>query len=71
MNELELEANEFIQTTTLFLSVKNGFIAGATSKYVEKQKLEFAISLLLQLRSAPTSEIDKKVFQLEQKISEL
>ena len=53
------------------LKLQQGFIAGATSTYAEKQKLEFAIKLLLQLRAAPVSEIDNMVFEFEQKLSEL
>ena len=55
-------------------SLATGFIGGATSKYVEKQKLEFAIEQI--------KEIDKKCFggsntckakikKLEQKLKEL
>lgn len=36
--ELELEAINWIENTRQHISVKTGFIAGATSKYVEKQK---------------------------------
>lgn len=69
--ELELEAVDWVINTSQHKSVKNGFIAGATSKYVEKQKLEFAISLLLRLRAAPVSEIDNKVFELEEQLYKL
>ena len=53
------------------------FIAGATSKYVEKQKLEFAIEQLketgtLNFKGGFTSEkLNKKIKELEQKLSEL
>lgn len=61
-----------IPTTELEDSIfKQGFIDGAMSKYVEKQKLEFAISLLLRLRAAPVSEIDNKVFELEEQLYKL
>lgn len=79
--ELEAEAEEYADYNNEYIplsfggkyneSHKRTFIAGANSKYVERQKLEFAISLLLQLRSAPISEIDNKVFQLEKKLSEI
>lgn len=49
--ELEQEAVDWIINTSQHKSVKNGFIAGATSKYVEKQKLEFAIEQLNKLDS--------------------
>ena len=57
--------------------LERGFIAGATSKYVEKQKLEFAIEQLkeigtLNFKSGFTSEkLNKKIKELEQKLSEL
>ena len=77
--ELEIEAEKYawkkknpfskeLLANELVLASKTDFIAGATSKYVEKQKLEFAIGLLLQLRASPISEIDNKVEELEQKL---
>jgi hypothetical protein len=85
--ELELEAKHYSDSkefegydsqmrrdTFTRYSLKTAYIAGATSKYVEKQKLEFAIEQI--------KDIDKKCFggsntckakikELEQKLSEL
>lgn len=47
------------------------FIAGATSKYVEKQKLEFAIKQLKKCSHAPTIRLGIVLEELEQKLSEL
>ena len=57
--------------------LERGFIAGATSKYVEKQKLEFAIKQLketgsLNFKGEFTSrKLNQKIKELEQKLSEL
>ena len=69
--EAEKNAREFatkpinplnpIGTTTCSLSqwgYERGFIAGATSKYVERQKLEFAIEQLNKLDSVLQSKIE-------------
>ena len=76
--ELEQEAEKYTKGNypdyldkKEFGLVVEDFIAGAKSKYVEKQKLEFAISLLLRLRASSISEIDDKVFELEKKLLEL
>jgi hypothetical protein len=84
--ELELEAEKLYpvkKTGSMFMANREeinnyykqeGFIAGASSHYVEKQKLEFAIEQI--------KDIDKKCFggsntckakikELEQKLSEL
>lgn len=79
MEELELEALEYENS---FVGGANGteatdFIAGATSKWVEKQKLEFAIEQLKSVNYKPDSkffwltDIGKKIKKLEQKLSEL
>lgn len=52
------------------LKLQQGFIAGATSKYVERQKLEFAIEYLYLVRNS-CFDIDNRIEELEQKISEL
>ena len=44
------------------------FVAGATSKYVEKQKLEFA---MLMLNRAKDLDIKTVYFELQQKLKEL
>lgn len=77
--ELEFAAGNYADDTFGFSNesrfywkdCQRHFIAGATSKWVEKQKLEFAISLLLQLRASPISEIDNKVEEFEQKLSKI
>ena len=90
--ELELEAkkhldkhhnNEDIAYPELY-DQYNSFVAGATSKYVEKQKLEFAIEQLKYLE--PTdydveygssdlrrfrNELRKKIIEFKQRLSEL
>ena len=54
---------------------QEGFIAGATSKYVEKQKLEFAIEQLKKASMLITSQHERKanlrvIIELEQKLKE-
>jgi hypothetical protein len=79
--ELKLEAEEYIKSSKFesptghgMKEVKQAFIDGIKSKYVEKQKLEFAIEQI--------SEMDKKCFggsntckakikELEEKLEEL
>ena len=47
MNELEKKAEEeFDDNLYDFEKYRHGFIAGATSKYVEREKIEFAIEQL-------------------------
>ena len=57
---------------------QEGFIAGVTSKYVEKQKLEFAIKELMWVNILiPFAHqyakdcIENKIKELEQKLSEI
>ena len=86
--ELELEAEKYknkkgsIPTTELEDSIfKQGFIDGATSKYVEKQKLEFAKKELEKFRSKLggydflsgllKQELEIQIYELEQQLSEL
>lgn len=64
-----------------YLIFNEGFIAGATSKYVEKQKIQFAIEQLNQLknkfdslgifRGAIKKHIDIQYTILQQKLNEL
>lgn len=76
--ELELEAEQYedlIDRSEDGL-VKETFIAGATSKYVERQKLEFAIEQLKSLGNVhdecvTSQRIRNKIKELEQKLSEL
>lgn len=56
------------------MKLQEGFIAGATSKYVEKQKLEFAIEQLkpyLEWNNEISISIERDIKKLEQKLSEL
>ena len=81
--ELEAEANFHAKDEPfgdIHLAKINSFIAGATSKYVEKQKLEFAIEQLKKLKEdevydkikyVESSIIDYELMKLEQKLSEL
>ena len=91
--QLELEAEKIYpvnNTGSMFMPSRDqvnnsykqeGFIAGATSKYVGKKKLEFAIEQLEQLKSRYDSlaiyrgtikeYIDLQIKGLEQKLSEL
>lgn len=73
--ELELEAEKYAQEWGW--ETRTDFIAGATSKYVEKQKLEFAIEQLKSHIEHPTKpgyrrhDILNKIAELEQKIKKL
>lgn len=81
--ELELEAenygwrikrNEFsdpVKANELAKSASHDFIAGATSKYVEKQKLEFAIEQLNELEFNPKEHIVDFVLHIKNKIKKL
>ena len=65
-----------------YLAFNEGFIAGATSKWIEKQKLEFAIEQLNEIKSKMSffeisnmentlDNLHYKIQELEQKLSEL
>ena len=80
--ELEKEAKEYSHKTwdmvPTYMDTSSerensitDFIAGAKSKYVEKQKLEFAIELLNQLEFDPKEDILDFVLHIESKIKEL
>ncbi len=82
--ELELEAEKYRTSTINRMGIeRKGFIAGATSKYVEKQKLEFAIEQLKLIDEEKTTGTEhnsfydliemkeKAIKQLEQKLSQL
>lgn len=88
--ELEIEAEKYawkkknpfskeLLANELVLASKTDFIAGATSKYVEKQKLEFAIEQLeyIKIQCYNTRQfhaiilLDGKIKELEQKLFEL
>lgn len=80
--ELELEAEKLRQNQYIDGSIttwtkndwqscwKEGFIAGATSKYVEKQKLEFAIEQLKRFRESTFGKGVNVIQELEQKLKE-
>ena len=85
--ELEQEACDFAGNRSLGAGhgypsfeanlLERGYLAGATSKYVEKQKLEFAIDVLKSVNYQPDSkffwitDIGKKIKELEQKLNQL
>jgi len=83
MKELELEAEKLFpvnNTGSMFMANREqinnsykqeGFIVGVTSRYVEKQKLEFAIEQLKRFREATFGEGVDVIKELEQKLSEL
>lgn len=78
--KLETEAEHYahnyfeMHETNHYKALKQGYIAGATSKNVEKQKIEFAIE---QLRILPNENCNmffavvKKIEELEQKLLKL
>ena len=81
---IELEAKNWIKNTSQHLSIKNGFIAGATSeaakKYwytqFEKEKIHFAIEQLKYVKKMyPCSDqeecVNVMIKNLEQKLKEL
>ena len=79
--ELELEAEKYYKENVegeplTYETPINCFIAGATSKYVEKQKLEFAIEQLKKASMLIVSQHERKanlriIIELEQKLSKL
>ena len=82
MKELELEAEEYISDMDaefykdgisnyhIQQLAKKDFIAGATSKYVEKQKLEFAIEQLREFEAISWS-VTEKIEELEKQLNEI
>lgn len=72
--KLETEAEHYahnyfeMHETNHYKALKQGYIAGATSKYAEKQKLEFGMSVL---NTAKDLDIQTVYFKLKQKLSEL
>lgn len=81
--ELELEAEKYYKENVegeplTYETPIHCFIAGATSKYVEKQKLEFAIEQLRKIKIAVSDKnpftvynIAHQIQELEQKLSKL
>ena len=79
--ELELEAEKYYKENIegeplTYETPIHCFIAGATSKYVEKQKLEFAIEQLKKASMLIVSQHERKanlriIIELEQKLSKL
>lgn len=88
--ELELEAEQYENNLkcnpslsfeeAIYTKLSDAYIAGATSKYVEKQKLEFAIEQLKKLKESELYDkikyvesitIDYELMKLEQKLFEL
>lgn len=79
MNGLEAEADKYAEEqNSAYCNDYYGFIAGATSNYVKKQTIKFAIgqlkSISLGLMDANTvtvSNLLQKINELEHKLSEL
>lgn len=81
--ELELEAEKYYKENVegeplTYETPIHCFIAGATSKYIEKQKLEFAIEQLRKIKIAVSDKnpftvynIAHQIQELEQKLSKL
>ena len=84
--ELELEAENYENNLkcnasisfeeAIYTKLSDAYIAGATSKYVEKQKLEFAIEQLKKASMLIVSQHERKanfriIIELEQKLSKL
>jgi len=79
--ELELEAEKYYKENVegeplTYETPIHCFIAGATSKYVEKQKLEFAIEQLKKASMLIVSQHERKanlriIIELEEKLSKL
>lgn len=77
--ELELEAVKYRDLNLpddLYDALYDAYIAGATSKWVEKQKLEFAIEQLKSLgqvhdESVMSERTRNKIKELEQKLNKL
>jgi len=74
--ELELEAEKYYKENVegeplTYETPIHCFIAGATSKYVEKQKLEFAIEQLKRFRESTFGKGVNVIQELEQKLSKL
>jgi len=67
-SELELNAEKEYPDGVYTGYEQSAYVAGATSKYVEKQKLEFAMSML---NLAKDLDIQTVYFKLKQKLSEL
>ena len=69
--------DDIITDKTLSEISKTDFIAGVTSKYVERQKLEFAIEQLKEHIEHPTKpgykrhDVLAKIKELEKKLSKL
>lgn len=70
--ELELEAKKYVKDIHAMYQIvgMDCFTAGATSKYVEKQKLEFAIEQLKECHQNIFNTVENKIKELEQKLSD-
>jgi hypothetical protein len=62
---VKLLANELV------LASKTDFIAGANSKYVQAEKLKFAIEAVLQFRKATFGLGNSELEKLQQQLKEL
>ena len=71
MKSLQQEAEEYAKiTTNQMYRDELSFIAGATSKYVEQQKIEFAIKQLKQcMKKEHLLEVSRKIKELEKQLN--
>lgn len=77
MLDLDKEAEEYahnyfnMHETNNYKALKQGFIVGATSKYVEIQKLKYAIEQLYRFRQATFGKGVNVIKELEEQLKEL
>lgn len=74
--ELELEAEKYYRENVegeplTWETPIHCFIAGATSKYVKKQKLEFAIRQLRECKKGVFNTVENKVKELELQLEKI
>ena len=79
--QLQEEAEEYEALSEYSkYEIRDAFIAGATSKYVEQEKLKFAVELLNKIKEAEiynkiryieSSEIDYQIMKIQQQLKEL
>lgn len=74
--ELQLEADKYLDKKSDSDGFWDCFIAGATSKYVQKEKLKFAIEQLKKASMLIVSQHERKanmrvIIELEQQLKQL
>jgi hypothetical protein len=67
----EYAHNHFVMQDNHYQGLKQGFIAGANSKYAQAEKLKFAIEAVLQFRKATFGLGNSGLEQLQQQLKEL